>query len=148
MAASRDAIAAYRLSPISATWRAAIAVLKYGVVTQSGCSPRNLGHWAKPCSWLNTCVISETFAPGTPSRQCSTRTSCSPTMWQAYLPSRSYTSLIEPEEEFSTGTTPYRALPSATAAKTSSNVLKLTRSQSSPKKPTTAHSLYAPGTPL
>ena len=47
-----------RLSPISATWRAAIAVLKYGVVTQSGCSPRNLGHWAKPCSWLNTCVIS------------------------------------------------------------------------------------------
>ena len=55
---------------------------------------------------------------------------------------------VEPEEEFSTGTTPYRALPSATAAKTSSNVLKLTRSQSSPKKPTTAHSLYAPGTPL
>ena len=62
---------------------------RYGVVTQAGCSPRNFGHWAKPCSWLKTCVISSTFAPGTPSRQCSTRTSCSPTMWQAYLPSRS-----------------------------------------------------------
>ena len=55
---------------------------------------------------------------------------------------------MEPEEKFSTGSTPYLTLPSDTAAKISSNVLKHTRSLSSPKKPTTALSLNAPGTPL
>ena len=49
-----------------------------------GCLERNAAHCRNPWSWLYTVRMLSREAPGKASRQCSTATSCSPTMWHAY----------------------------------------------------------------
>ena len=82
------ATAAWLWSPSCATFLAAKALLGRLICFQS-CSDRNRADCIRDWGWEYTVRISSIFVPGSPSRQCSIRMICSPTMKFSNSTSRS-----------------------------------------------------------
>ena len=66
-------MAASARSPESRTLRAAPAVSYSAWARIPGCSRKKLSHWRSACGWLSAAVSPSSVAPGSASRQCSTR---------------------------------------------------------------------------